>query len=335
MTTSGASSSHLRAQELADRLRAHLGEELLERLTRDPLGTIENDLGLEIVFRDEARTDDGCGVDGAYTRGTSKLIVAESASLGRRNFTALHEAGHYLCAEDDDILDDIAMSPDRSLEEAVANIFAADVLIPREHVDEIVGDEGLTAAAVLETHRRTEASRSACCAASVRHLPGNGYVILAHSSGEVVYAAGTPHQYILAPGAIQPEDSTLARAGRIGRARGQERLIHRTGTSTPEFNVDAIEDGGWVFAIAFDGPAPWGGLTILDDRPLARTTAECPHCEHEFEAWSKPCIGCGDYKCPRCGKCDCSSGPAERPCPSCYTRVLPHLLVPGGCVNCS
>lgn len=325
-------------QSLADRLRAALDDDVLQRLADDPIGSIERDLGLGIEFRPESRRRDGCGVDGSYVPGSSKIVVARSVSTRRQNFTALHEAAHYLCFTDADVSDRVAMHSDVNLEETIANTFAADVLIPQGLTDQVFGEQGLTAAAVRELYEKTQASRSTCCAAAVRYLPARGYVILSDVDGEVFFAPGTPHQYVLSPGSQQPETSMIVLAAQNGHARGVDRLVYRTGNKTPEHNVDAVRDndnGRWVFAVAVAGKADWPSSGILADRPEAHSSVECPNCEAEFQTWGSPCTGCGDYKCPRCKQCECKRRPDDARCPNCHTVVLPHLLVTGGCLNCS
>lgn len=325
------------AQQLADRLRVRLGDDILEWLGADPIRSIQSDLKLEVMFRQEARTRDGCGVDGSHVPGTSKIVVARSASVRRRNFTALHEAAHYLCFNDSTVCDEVDLHPDENLEETVANLFAADVLIPLSVRADIFGERGCDAAAVLELYRRTQASRSACCAAAIRYLPANGYIVLADAAGEVFFAAGPPHQYPISPGSRQPDTSVIVRAAQNGHGRGVDRLAYRTGNKTPEHNIDAVrdeEDPHWIYAVAVAGQADWPSSAMLDPHPAARNSVVCPNCDLEIQTWGTPCERCGDYRCPRCKQCGCPTRPASTQCPRCFMLVLPHLLTKDGCLNC-
>jgi Zn-dependent peptidase ImmA (M78 family) len=326
-----SSTSAADAQELADRLRAGIDPAVLSTLTSRPLEGVKQ-LGIKIAYRAEVRHAH-CGVDGSHLPGSNKIVVATSASIPRRHFTALHETGHYLIHHDDDIADVIDMAErGPELEEAVCNQFAADVLIPPELVDELVPAAGPCAEHVMALHKKTQASRSACCAAVARKLQGAGYVLVAESDGTVFFAAPTAKQYVIAPRTPQAPGGLLARAGATGRARDPDRVVYASGVTSPWFHLDAVRDhDGWVFAVLTNsGSPPWGGLGILpDDGPIARETVECPHCEEQFDAWRAPCKQCGDYRCPKCRKCLCDVAETVV-CTECWLTKNPATVIEQG-----
>lgn len=319
----------------AARLRSALDADALGLLADDPLPAIPQLFDVRLELTDVDPRASGCSVHGTYFDDPPRITVVATASLRRRNFTALHELAHHLIALDDDLADALVVLPrGREAEEAVCDTFSASVLIPAGVLDATIPPAGPSAADVVGLYQRTQASRSACCAATARRLSGEGYVVLADRDGTIRYAAQAHPSFVIPPGTPQPANGVVARAGRTGRLRGQGTLTYATGTQSPTFHADAVADGEYVFAVLTHGKPPWGGLDILpDDGPRGRHTT-CANCDRDFEAYGRPCAACGDDRCPFCKQCGCRWGPREATCPYCGLLANAELIAAGDCPNC-
>ena len=94
--------------------------------------------------------------DGAFVEGEAKIIVNSNVtSVERRNFTFFHELTHHLVREDDDLysyLHDAYVDPeafDKTIE-FLCNIGAAEMLLPRDQVRELIEHQGFSLKRVLE-----------------------------------------------------------------------------------------------------------------------------------------------------------------------------------------
>jgi Zn-dependent peptidase ImmA (M78 family) len=82
-------------------------------------------------------------IAGAYDREKKTILISKTSTYQRNVFTVAHELGHYFLHKDlpNEIfyrLDaDLINSPEKSLEEAEANWFAASILMPKSKVIEM------------------------------------------------------------------------------------------------------------------------------------------------------------------------------------------------------
>lgn len=320
---------------------------ILSELATRPLEAIPGLLDITVDVRPETRSASSCGVDGSYFTNPARISVADSASVRRQYFTVLHELGHHLADDSDAVFDAVTSIRDpqkaQATSEAICDAFAARVLIPTEVRDEVIPDRGPSAADVAELYQRTQASRSACCAAAARRLGADGYVILATTTGVIRYAAQARPTYVIAPGTQQAEQSVLARAGSSlgGRSSDTDRLTYATGTQSPYYHADAVRDGDYVFGVYTDGHPPWRPPNALVLRPTDGPTATeyiCDFCDEPFQAFGRPCDRCGDHHCPRCDRCTTGKVDVDEMvvCRSCYLKKPPNLINADRiCVDCS
>lgn len=327
----------------AGRLLHALNDEQRIALADSPIDTVAHEFGIQVEMQVDLKPTAECGIDGIYYhRPQPRICYAPSPSPGRRGFTVLHEFGHHLQADDEVLVDEQMLMPAResqAVEEDLCDTIAAELLLPRERVDAVIPDEGPTADSVRELFARSEASREACCVRAAQRLHGPGYIVLADPDGIVRFAApaGTPYRIRRDTG--QGHGHLLARAGKAGTASGQAWLTHATGTRTPLMHAQAIGDGEYVYGVFTRGPPPWGGLNVLPEEAPRAEYVTCPHCDHEFPAYGRPCRSCGDYECRQCGKCGCNWTPAaERLCSRCFLRKPPAEFPEAGanvCLDCS
>lgn len=121
-----------------------------ERLHCDALAELGEWSEIQIRYVGEVRADSGgpgsrCSVAGSYRpeRTPPVLEVTRSASTRRRHFTALHELGHHLQQNDED-LGEAALSVPNSMafEDAACDTFAARILLPDALVANAIGPRG-------------------------------------------------------------------------------------------------------------------------------------------------------------------------------------------------
>jgi Zn-dependent peptidase ImmA (M78 family) len=319
------------AKAQARHLVAALDPDVVGLLATKPAETVEHRLGIRVVFRPEAAVRSGCSVAGSYEEGPPpRITVAMSASPGRRNFTILHELGHDRARNDPEVVDLLTAEPDGGgrLEEQIADAVAAELLLPDSLVDEVIGARGPTAAEVADLFDRSQASREACCVRAAQRIVGAGYVMLAEGdTARFTATANTP--YRVARGTSQGDDHLVARAARLGAARGEARIRFRSGAWSDPMHTDATARDGCVFAVFVAGRAAWQPLSILSERPgPIEYQGFCGFCHDDFSTWERPCSDCGDPRCPNCGRCSCAAAVprGSRQCSKCQLVRPRHLF---------
>ncbi|MFF2601302.1 ImmA/IrrE family metallo-endopeptidase [Streptomyces californicus] len=102
-----------------------------QRLAQDALAEMQTWPELTVRRVAEAQTGPRCSVAGAYAPGPPpQIVVADSTSPARQDFTALHELSHHLQQNSFALMDAFARQPDRGvlLQDAARRI-------PREQDD--------------------------------------------------------------------------------------------------------------------------------------------------------------------------------------------------------
>lgn len=318
------------------------------QLARDPLNTVQAWPGVDVVVFEPTGGSrrDGCSVYGYYMRKRKppKIGIARATSTGRMHFTALHELGHHLQPDHPKIAADLYRYDDeyRSLEDRICDAFAAEILTPDDIVEQTFtkGHLGPTASDVVKLFEQTRASRAACCVRAAQHLRHEGWVILADLHGVVEFAAAANHNFRLAPGTAQPGNSPISLAGRTNSAQGQMPVTYPSGKTSPHYNIDAVKDGNYVFAVLSLGATPWNPAPVPGRlRVPGGVSVICPHpaCEHEWVATGDRCDRCGEFECPRCGRCSCVTAARNTLCPGCYIQRPPAEFPDGSeiCVYCA
>lgn len=311
-------------------------------LARDPWTALPERFDLEVAVLDTPPSG-ACGLDGTYDRAHSQVKVAVRSSRRRMHFTLLHELGHHLFRSYRPCIEYAAKLPrDKRgpMEERVANAFAAEILLPSDEVTPLLGDGQVTARKVVQLFEMYPASRSACAQRVSEHCRGNGYVVVAE--GDVIwYAApfGEQMTYPVRRGTVQPPGSPIVEAATRGRWQGRGKLTFRSGRATPTFNVDALVDGDFTFAVFTDGqfPSSQWRLPDVDDEFLDAPEVACDVCDETRPSWAR-CERCSAITCPECGACPkCKlkkASVASRQCPGCFV-TRPASSFPAGSELCT
>jgi hypothetical protein len=288
-------------------------DDQLAGLAEDPIETLDNHSGISLRYVSSAPA--GCSVSGYYRPSPPTVSIHRSNSRGRDNFTAIHELGHHLQQTDKawalGVLSELTDYERDRLEEAVSDALASDVLLPAELLAEHLGDGPLTAEGIAALYGAAAASRQACCIAAARHATSDkALIILSDWTGKVTLSVSTSDSIYRVPhGVVQPDLSRLIREAGDGPltagGRAREGLVFSTTNRRYDIKFDVALDveGTWAFSVARPetryGNQRWGS---------AVQQCVAPSCEAIFEndgATSR--CKCGDYKCPECGACSCTS----------------------------
>lgn len=318
------------------------------RLSEDPISSIPAVVPGVTVRVQNDPIDGGCDVEGLYHEQSRTITVQRALSPRRTKFTALHELGHDHARRDVDVARRLVRAGNeqgRRLEEKIADAFAAEILIPTEIVDEVLGTGAPTARTVVELFRddRIGGSREACCVRAAQRMTHNGYVLLAAGS-EIRFCAAVGGAYRVRRGSRQPEGHLIGMAAERGYAVGDHvRLRHPSGSETPEFSGQAVADDGYVFAVLTDATSPpWGGWNPPRDRQARSAAApelDCPDCDAVTEAWTRCDVESAHRVCGVCGWCECKKPKgkvAEKRCDTCFATKRVELFPNGGstCTDC-
>ncbi|MEN8656344.1 ImmA/IrrE family metallo-endopeptidase [Streptomyces sp. 21So2-11] len=308
-----------------------------ERLGTSALYELRQWPGLEVRDVPDAPSGGGCSVSGAYFAGTRPVLaVARSASLARRDFTALHELGHHLQQTVVELMGALLAQPDNgtALEDAACDAFAAEILLPDTLADQYVAVDGPTADAAVALWRAGNASRMATCVKASERLPAPGHILLLDTDGRLAFAAshGLPP---LRRGSDQSRVPAIRTAltGR-GRTEGRARLAYRDGILGDELYLQTAEMGGYFLAVAVTDLAPWKPFS-----PSARQSGPqgsdyiCTHCGEDFTSYAPACPRCESAPCPECDRCGCAPKTAERQCTACFV-LHPAAMYVGDSDRC-
>ena len=101
------------------------------------------------------------------------ILYAPSPYSRRENFTLAHEYGHFLVAEQEDILDWLGdlSKPCRALE-SVCDRIASELLLPKSLIDQVVGGQVPRASHLVALYEASNASEPCCAIALANRLPG-------------------------------------------------------------------------------------------------------------------------------------------------------------------
>lgn len=267
----------------------------------------------------------GCPVDGRFSQnGTEYSIeIRLSRTDARNRFTAMHEFGHLLIAQDEawQYGPRIALGGQaRNVEESVVNAFASESLIPDSEVERHIG-RNATAEHVRDLYEASQASASACLVRTLSR-PGSRCVMLTDVNGTTYFSDSTGEPYAPGRGVPQPAvaraiEQALENQG-LATLVGGEGLAYRSGKTNPHVQLDVAvaRSGRMVFVIATPTPFDSRVTACAESMALA-----CGNCYEEFPPHMSPglCGKCREQTCPRCRSCACTMEPAA--CDLCFTTL--------------
>jgi hypothetical protein len=306
----------------------------------DPTGNVApllDTLGIRLHVVDQPPS--GCSVAGSCNHQTQTVTVV-SAGKGRMRFTALHEVGH-LIGEDLDAFQDAvfehAKMAGAHVEEDACDAFAAILLLPDFHLDNVLDDRGVSARGLRDLIIGSQASMEACAVAMAQRLASPGYVLLVDADGTTRFAARSGDVLPIRRGTDQTgSDLSPLFAGRPTlRSRGM--LAFNAGSSTHELYLDAVEHHGLVLALACESDPGWEQLQTASTASSIdrRVHAHCLECCIDFTSW-RLCSVCSEPRHETCGRCACepSAARGERRCTACF-QTLPPPAFTGSSTACT
>jgi hypothetical protein len=322
------SSEFATAQQHGERLAVALDADVGDLLREDPIEAVPLVFGIPVVVSDRASAGSSCSVAGSYTsEPTPEIRVGQFASRGRTLFTTLHELGHHLVREDDEVQDWCWATRHDDAEDLVVNAFAAAVLMPSALVDEHITARGPTARAVASLFGAATASREACCVRAAQRLTGAGAVVLAAGS-TIQFAACRALPYRIGRDLEQDAGGFFDTAGRSVSTHRDDhvRVRFRRGHLSDPLFGDAVVDGDYTFAVLAEHRPAWLDFSVRTSHEARDVDdVDCQYCDFVFEnVWRQPCRRCGARPCPRCDRCACEAPErTERRCAVCNI-VLPR-----------
>lgn len=315
------------------------GEDVIARLASQTSATIADWPDLTITILEEQRSSDrSCSVAGVYIGEQVPAVLGiAQASPARMRFTALHELGHHIQQNDDELAEALAGRGDlgHALEEEACDLFAAQILLPPEAVDAALGRGTPSATDLVRLWGAHHASRAAVCVAGVRKLETDGHIVLLDDAGTVAFAAskGLPR---LARGSDQSRtealQTLLQMRGQL--AQGKTRFRYRDDIRGEElwFQAAPAGEGFWIL-VAAPERVPWERLSLpsLNCGPIGKWWT-CALCDHNWQSFVPKCERCGAPECPECLRCECRLTTNLRTCSECFIQRPLHEFPNGGTV---
>jgi hypothetical protein len=296
------------ARRWADRIVALVDLSVCRDLCADPRSAIGKHfprLAVEPTPPAWRREETGL-CDGLYIRDSRLILYLPTPGSRRENFTLLHELGHHLIYEDDDLLTWLADHNDsqRACEE-VCDQIAAQLLVPTELIERVLGERKPTASDIVSLYGQSSASREVCAIALAHRLGCEGFVALIDAPGHRVTlgaltADTRPYAW---------RDDPIPPGHPVEHLVAGELMCRLAWWPFPngdrrEYWLNAVMDGRFIYAILGDRDL-WdtSALHITEAPPATgRPTFDvrCSSCGHVGITHSFPCSDCRQPFCPKC-----------------------------------
>ncbi|MFP3466928.1 ImmA/IrrE family metallo-endopeptidase [Leifsonia sp. SIMBA_070] len=318
----------------------------LEDLTLDAFMALQQRGDLAVLRVPEFVPPDSqlnCSVAGGYRWEPPTLVVTESMSRRRQQFTLLHELGHHIQKTDIELGTRVVEHREpEAFEDACCDAFAAQVLLPDDLVDGHISSRGPTVGAATDLFEASNASRAAICVRLANSLQSPGAVIVLNDAGNVTFAAARGGLYPPARYSDQTENPLVRAALEMGHAdrtivRDDGQIWYRDGHSSERLYGQAAWAGDRLFVIMVAYRAPWLSMSPPRDGTAQYTKDrwdQCEHCQQSFVI-GFICRACGQPRCPA-GHCGCTAK-AEKTCTECFLQKHNNHFAPGSdvCLDCA
>jgi IrrE N-terminal-like domain len=288
----------------------------IEELTLNAFRALEDRTDVAVLRVPEfvpADSQLGCSVAGGYRPSPPTLVVTESMSWRRQQFTLLHELGHHLQRTDIDLGTAVVSHRDpEAFEEACCEEFAAQVLLPDDLVESRLRWEGVTARNAVELFKESNASRAAICVRLAGQLKSAGVVAVLDPDANVTFAARHGSTFPPARGSNQFANP-LVRAALYEAdtarviARDNAVIWYRSGFPSDQLYGQAAWAGDRLFIVMVEYSAPWKSISLPRGKTVEKPPdllQRCEHCGADFEV-TTVCRVCHRPHCPK-GHCSCS-----------------------------
>ena len=238
---------------------------------------IERTFGLQVCIADLPLDKDG-----AYIAEESKIIINSTmTSHERRQFTVFHELVHHLIREDDNFYSYLHDAYEQSSDfdriiELVCNIGAAELLLPRDKVRNLIDSKGLSLELVSELCQEDCVSGPATLIQLIQNAPNQCYGVICewgippHSINEnqqafinrqpfntlhILYAMWSPStKYPMARFTPIPSDHLLMQAMQEDQLiKGNDKIPFRSGRDW-QVPAEAIRFRGKVYGLFHVAP---------------------------------------------------------------------------------
>jgi len=318
----------------------------IEDLTLDAFAVLQDrdDISvLRVPEFDPQESDLGCSVAGGYRWDPPTLVVTESMSSRRQQFTVLHELGHHLQRTDIALGTRVVEHGEPELfEDACCDAFAARILLPDDLVDAYTPGRGPTAQGAIDLFDASNASRAAISVRLAGRLQSPGVVAVLDPAGTVTFAAARGGIFPPARGSDQSSNPLVHAAleqtdpTRI-ITRDNAYVWYRTGHSSDQLYGQAGWAGDRLFVVMVEYGAPWLSFSPPRDGTAQHTAdrfEECETCARSFiVGWI--CPRCRQPRCPA-GHCGCTTT-AQITCAVCFLEKHRSQFALGSdtCVDCA
>lgn len=314
-------------------------EDVRQDLAHGLADAIRNHFGLRVQRAETfGERGDGGWCDGVSIIESGVILYRPTASR-RENFTLMHELGHHLVDNNVECLSWLAdqPGPNRVLEQ-VCDQIAAELLVPAELVDQVVGERALDAGVVLDLYDFTEASRSACAIAIARKLPCDGFVLLIKEGATSIFFAARARDTRPYGWRNDPLPAAHPLRQDPPPARSLTWWPYPTGSDRREYFMSTATTGGWTVAVLAENNlfnVPGFHIPQLVEEDRGNDAVIACRCGYAGKTRMWPCQRCNKPECPSCGECDCVRRDRQLvACGNCFVKVMPHLIVGGLCDNC-
>jgi hypothetical protein len=315
-------------------------------LRSDPIEAVSQLPDVKVMMLSDEQEWPGCSLAGHYERkkgaqlATISLATADSAR--RKGFTVLHEYGHHLQQTVGLLADALGQYGDNetAVEESACDLFAAELLIPRDLIDRLISQRGPSAASVRELFKASRASRAACAVAASARLFLGGVVLVVDRKGTVNFAAAHGSVYPPRKGSTLAGTPLFRTISRVvdsdSSADGAEPLTYGNGSQSATLFFDACWCDGYYLVVMTEGGASWQVFSPpRDDSRFANSYVDCEFCGKSF----RPVALCDACRVPLCpdGHCACTAR-RERSCVMCFmtrheTQFAPESDICNECRN--
>ncbi|MDO4144209.1 ImmA/IrrE family metallo-endopeptidase [Clavibacter michiganensis] len=315
----------------------------VEALTLDAIRELQQRTDLTLAMVPEfvpRQYAEGCSVAGGYRWDPPTLLVTESMSTRRQQFTALHELGHHLQKTDMGLGTTIVEHDHpEEFEDACCDAFAARILLPDDLVALHTPPTGPTAIGAVELFHSSNASRAAICVRLAGALQSPGVVAVLNRTGTVSFAAARGGMLPPARDSDQRKNPLVSAAlatDTPARAitRDNAQIWYRTGQSSNRLYGQAAWSADHLFLVQVEYGASWLHYSPPRDGTAERTTDrwdQCEHCGASFTI-TFTCQRCRQPRCPA-GHCSCTAASLHT-CHECFLEKTAAQF-PDGSTTCS
>lgn len=318
----------------------------LEDLTLDAFTVLEQRSDLTVLRVPEfvpADSQLGCSVAGGYRWEPPTLVVTESMSRRRQQFTLLHELGHHIQKTNISLGTRVVEHREpEAFEDACCDAFAAQILLPDDLVNSHISDQGPTVDTALELFESSNASRSAICVRLANRLQSPGAVGVIDKDGTVTFAAARGGLYPPARGSNQTANPLVraaldAKGERRTFTRDDAQIWYRDGHTSERLYGQAAWAGDLLFLLMVEYSAPWLSMSPPRDGTAQYTTDrwdQCEHCSRSFVI-GFICRKCRQPRCPS-EHCGCTAK-SQKTCLECFLQKHSNQFAPDSntCLECA